>query len=65
MVDNFGKIMVCGDYEGNLKAIVDKLNSLRWSFASVGGREWAVEQSSAHTSGVPTKKGIKSAKRSC
>ena len=61
MTDNFGKIMVVGDYEGDLKAIVDKLNSLRWSFDSVGGREWAVEQSSA-TSGVPTKKGIKSAK---
>ena len=47
MTDNFGKIMVFGDYEGNLKAIVDKLNSLRWSCESVGGREWAVEQSSA------------------
>ena len=56
MVDNFGKIMVCGDYEGNLKAIVDKLNSLRWSFESVGGREWAVEQSSAHGRGANKKK---------
>jgi hypothetical protein len=47
MTDDFGKIIVAGDYEGDLKAIVDKLNSLRWSFESVGGREWAVEQSSA------------------
>ena len=52
MIDDFGKIMVFGDYEGDLKAIVDKLNSLRWSFESVGGREWAVEQSSAHESGA-------------
>jgi hypothetical protein len=52
MSDNFGKIMVFGDYEGNLKAIVDKLNSLRWSFESAGGREWAVEQSSAHEWGA-------------
>ena len=52
MSDNFGKIMVLGDYEGNLKAIVDKLNSLRWSFESGGGREWAVEQSSAHEWGA-------------
>ena len=56
MVDNFGKIMVCGDYEGNLKAIVDKLNSLRWSFESVGGREWAVEQSSGHDRGANKKR---------
>jgi hypothetical protein len=48
MTDNFGKIIVVGDYEGDLKAIVDKLNSLNWSFEGVGGREWAVEQSSAH-----------------
>jgi hypothetical protein len=56
MTDNFGTIMVVGDYEGDLKAIVDKLNSLRWSLESVGGREWAVEQSSAHERGAYKKR---------
>ena len=56
MTDNFGKIMVFGDYEGNLKAIVDKLNSLRWSHGSVGGREWAVEKSSAAGRGAYKKR---------
>jgi hypothetical protein len=46
MTDDFGKIMVFGGYEGNLEAIVDKLNSMRWSLDGVGGREWAVEKSS-------------------
>ncbi len=47
MTDDFGKIMVFGDYEGNLNAIVNKLNSMQWGFQSVGDREWAVEKSSA------------------
>jgi hypothetical protein len=56
MTDNFGKIMVFGDYEGDLKAIVDKLNSLRWSFESVGGCEWAVEKSNAAEKGAYKKR---------
>jgi hypothetical protein len=40
-MDDFGKIMVFGDYEGDLKAIVDNLNSLQWG---IGG-QWAVKQS--------------------
>ena len=31
MINKDGKIMICGDYEGDLKAIIDSLNSLRWS----------------------------------
>ena len=38
--DEFEKIMVFGDYEGDLKAIVDNLNSLQW-----GSGQWAVKQS--------------------
>ena len=37
-MDEFGKIMVFGDYEGDLKAIADNLNSLQWG-------QWAVKQS--------------------
>ena len=41
----FIKIIVCGDYEGDLNAIVKKLNSLQWSCGSSGVEpEWAVEQ---------------------
>jgi hypothetical protein len=57
MTDDFGKIMVFGDYEGNLEAIVDKLNLLRWSFDSVRC-EWAVEKSTAAERG-DNKKGRK------
>ena len=35
---DFGKVIVCGDYEGDLKAIVDNLNSLEWE-------RWSVKQS--------------------
>ena len=46
MIDSFGKIIVCGDYEGDLNAIVKKINSLQWSCGSSGVEpEWAVEQS--------------------
>ena len=58
MTDNFGKIMVFGDYEGNLKAIVDKLNSLRWSFELVGRRAARVGRRAKQRSraGCPQKK---------
>jgi hypothetical protein len=31
MTDAYGAIVVCGDYEGNVKAIADALNRLKWS----------------------------------
>jgi hypothetical protein len=39
--DEFEKIMVFGDYEGDLKAIVDNLNSLQCGISE----QWAVKQS--------------------
>ena len=52
MVDNFGNMMVLGYYEGNLKAIVDKLNSLRWSWAQgwVGCWSGPSNKAAVHTS---------------
>jgi hypothetical protein len=50
--DDFGKIIVCGDYEGDLKAIVDSLNSLEWT-APAGERQWTVKQSRVRDLGVP------------
>ena len=46
MANNYGQIIVVGEYEGDLKAIVDRLNSLRWSFGSSDGEkhEWTVEE---------------------
>jgi hypothetical protein len=45
MADKFGKIIVCGDYEGDLSAIVKKINPLQWSRGHSGVKpEWAVEQ---------------------
>jgi hypothetical protein len=46
MAGNYGTIIVAGDYEGDLKAIVDSLNSLRWNFGDSDGahHEWTVEQ---------------------
>jgi len=48
MANKYGRIIVCGDYEGDLKAIVDILNLLRWSFgySDCEKHEWAVEQRS-------------------
>jgi len=64
MNDMFGKIIVCGDYEGDLKAIVDVLNSLLWNeivdslnwlecTRSAGERQWTVKQSRVRELGVP------------
>jgi hypothetical protein len=36
---DFNKIIVCGDYDGDVKAIVDNLNSLVWDV------QWAVKRS--------------------
>ncbi len=45
-MSDFGKIIVCGDYEGDLNAIVKKLNSLQWTYSSSRVKpEWAVERS--------------------
>ncbi len=46
MVDSWGKIVVCGDYEGDLNEIVDVLNSLQWSYGSPAGEqhEWGIEK---------------------
>jgi hypothetical protein len=42
---NSGNIIVCGDYEGDLNAIVDNLNPLQWSCGYSGRmHEWTVEQ---------------------
>jgi hypothetical protein len=48
MSNKDGRIMISGDYEGDLKAIVDSLNSLRWSFRDSDGeqQEWVVEHRS-------------------
>jgi hypothetical protein len=47
MIDKHSRIIVCGDYEGDLKAIVDGLNSLRWSFGFWDDEQpsWAVKES--------------------
>jgi len=61
---DFGKLIVCGDYEGDLKAIVDVLNSLLWTeivdglnslewTRSAGERQWTVKQSRVRELGVP------------
>ena len=39
MAEWFGKIIVCGDYEGDLNAIVNNLNSLQWN---ASGRKFRV-----------------------
>jgi len=46
MNDMFGKIIVTGDYEGDLKAIVDVLNSLRWSYGYLRGEKhkWGIKR---------------------
>ena len=57
MINKDGRIMICGDYEGDLKAIVDSLNSLRWSFGDSDGEQqgWAVEQRSVEKFGSLSK----------
>jgi hypothetical protein len=41
----FGKIIVSGDYQGDLNAIVNVLNSLQWSYYPRGEQyEWGIEQ---------------------
>jgi hypothetical protein len=40
MTDSFDKIIVCGDYEGDLNAIVDVLHSVCWHVFG----EWRVER---------------------
>jgi hypothetical protein len=44
MANNYGQIIVVGEYDGDLRAIVDRLNSLRWSFGCSDGEqhEWFV-----------------------
>jgi hypothetical protein len=45
MNDAFGKIIVVGEYEGDLKAIVAVLNSLRWGLYPDGEEHrWDIEQ---------------------
>jgi hypothetical protein len=41
----FGKIIVSGDYQGDLNAIVNVLNSLQWTYYPRGEQyEWGIEQ---------------------